>query len=61
MKAYGGSYAEEFKFYHPLVEKMQKAMQDKNAELDSAKKENRRLDDSLQGARESKDGADEDA
>ena len=48
---YGKGYAEEDRFYHPLVGRMQRAITDKNAELDSAKRKNRERDDESSVAR----------
>ena len=45
MNSFGKTYADEDRFYHPLVVRMQKVMEDKNEELAAAKKINRDLDD----------------
>jgi hypothetical protein len=37
MKKFGGSYPEDSRFYHPLLEKLAKTVDDKNTELDKAK------------------------
>ncbi|MBU4271447.1 MAG: hypothetical protein KKE86_00345 [Planctomycetes bacterium] len=45
MKKYGQSYPEEARYYRLLLEKMQKTIEEKNAELSDAKNDIRRRDD----------------
>ena len=55
MKAFGQRYADEDRFYNKLVAVMQKAMDDKNKELKTAKDENRDLDEKFKERERSKD------
>jgi hypothetical protein len=55
IKVFGQKYADEDHYYHPLVVTMQKAMDDKNGELDAAKKTNRDLDDKFKEREKAKD------
>jgi hypothetical protein len=47
MKKYGGSYPEEVRFYHPLLEKLSKTIDERNAALAAVKSDNQTLEDKV--------------
>ncbi|MBN1396255.1 MAG: hypothetical protein JW959_14625 [Pirellulales bacterium] len=55
MKRYGQSYPEEARYYRLLLEKMQKTIEEKNADLEAAKKQLRRWEEEYAVREENKD------
>jgi len=55
MKKYGVGYPEEFRFYRPLLEKMQNTINEKNIELADAKTELQKLSDQYAVREKNKD------
>ena len=58
MKKYGGGYPEESRFYRPLLEKMLRTIDEKNAELADAKAELQKLGDQYKMREASKEQRD---